>query len=154
VNGSRGLIIATAAAFIVGCSVGLIGGVLFVHLVAPRLHRSAMFERIHGHGPGLFGRGGPGEPGGPGSPGGHERMLPVLERALDLTPAQQQRVLAALDRGRTAQGAVRESVHVWIEHELTPDQRERWKRMEERFERSRSGSWPHEPWPGDRPGRP
>jgi len=37
VNGTRGLLIATAAAFIVGCSVGLMGGMLFMHF-GPGMH--------------------------------------------------------------------------------------------------------------------
>src|SRR5439155_1050538 len=70
---------------------------------------------------------------GPGRPGGRERLLTEMDQTLSLTPDQHQRVLADLDRARHAQVAVRESVHVWIERELNPDQRERWKEMEERF---------------------
>lgn len=136
-NGTRGLVIATAAAFIVGCSVGLMGGILFVHFVAPRLHGRSEFGTERGFGP--PGRGGRGP----------ERMLPELDRALSLTPEQHGRILTALDRARDEQVAVRESVHVWIERELTPEQRERWKQMEERFERTRRGRWSRGPMPPD-----
>lgn len=125
-NGTRGLLIATAAAFIVGCSVGLMGGILFMRF-------------------------GPGMPGGPGGrfgggrferrigPGGPEAMLPRIARELDLTPEQHDRILRQIDRVRAERAAARESLHVWIDRELTPEQRERWKAMEERFERSRHG---------------
>jgi Spy/CpxP family protein refolding chaperone len=84
-------------------------------------------------------------------PGGPERMMPWLERTLDLSPAQRERIVAVLDRARHEQVAVRESVQVWIERELTPEQRERWKQMEERFEQSRRGRWSRGPMPPDRP---
>ncbi|MEK7331073.1 MAG: hypothetical protein AAB113_09745 [Candidatus Eisenbacteria bacterium] len=153
-NGARGLVIATAAAFIVGCSVGLMGGILFMRFAAPGPHGGPMFGAMRGPRPPIFGqggRGGPGGPGGPGMPGGPERMMPWLERTLDLSPAQRERIVAVLDRARHEQVAVRESVQVWIERELTPEQRERWKQMEERFERSRRGRWPRGPMPPDRP---
>lgn len=127
-NGTRGLIIATAAAFIVGCSVGLMGGILFMRFGGPGSHG--------GFGPG-------GRHGGPHPferrlvPGPPEGMLRMMVRELDLSPGQHDRILRQIDRARMQHGAVRESMHVWIGRELTPDQRERWNRMEERFERSR-----------------
>ena len=144
-NGARGLVIATAAAFIVGCSVGLMGGILFMRFAAPRPHGEPMFGAMRGARPPFFDRGERGMPGGP------ERMMPGLERALDLSPAQRERIVAVLDRARHQQVAMRESVQVWIERELTPEQRERWKQMEERFERSRRGRWSHGPMAPDRP---
>ena len=135
-NGSRGLVIATAAAFIVGCAVGLIGGLLFVHFVAPRLHGRPEFGMARGP--------------GPGRPGGRERLLTEMDQTLSLTPDQHQRVLADLDRARREQVAVRESVHVWIERELNPDQRERWKQMEERFARARRARWSRGAMPDSR----
>lgn len=126
-NGTRGLIIATTAAFIVGCSVGLMGGILLTHFGGPRWHgeprpggRGARFER----------RIGPGPP---------EGMLPMMERELALTPEQHERIVRLIDRTRAQHAAARESMHVWIGRELTPEQGERWKAMEERFERSRRG---------------
>jgi len=130
-NGTRGLVIATAAAFIVGCSVGLMGGIVFVHFVAPQLHGRPEFGMGRGFGP----------PGTGGHGHEHDRMLPELDRSLSLTPEQHGRILAALDRARDEQVAVRESVHVWIERELKPEQRERWKQMEQRFERARRARW-------------
>ena len=129
-NGTRGLLIATAAAFIVGCSVGLMGGILFMRFGGPGPHG--------GFRPGAPGWGSP-----PferrGAPGRPEGMLPMLVRELDLSPEQHDRILGRIDRAREQHGAVRESLHLWIERELTPEQRERWKHMEERFERSHRG---------------
>lgn len=144
-NGARGLVIATAAAFIVGCSVGLMGGIVFMRFAAPGPNGERMFGPMRGPRPPFLERGGRGMAGGP------ERMMPVLERALDLSPAQRERIVAVLDRARHHQVALRESVQVWIERELTPAQRERWKQMEQRFERSRRGRWSREPMPPDRP---
>jgi hypothetical protein len=141
VNGTRGLIIATAAAFIVGCSAGLMGGILFTHFVGPRFHggpRMLFFERHGG-------------PDRSGMPGGPERWIPWLERELNLSPAQHERIVAVLDRARHEQIAERESLHVWIGRELTPEQREKWKQMEQGFERSRRGRWERGPMSPDRP---
>jgi hypothetical protein len=132
VNGSRGLIIATAAAFVVGCSAGLIGGILFMRFAGP-----PMFGVMR-HRPEFIARRGPGGP---------ERMMPMLERALDLSPEQRERVVAHLDRARRETAAVHESLQVWIERELTPEQRVRWKQMEDRFERSRHDRRSREPMP-------
>lgn len=138
-NGTRGLLIATAAAFIVGCSVGLMGGMLFMHF-GPGMHggpggrfgSSGRFERRIG-------------------PGGPEGMLPMMARELDLSPEQHDRILRQIDRVRAEHAAARESLHVWIDRELTPEQRERWKAMEERFERSRRGGMRSRgPWSHDR----
>jgi hypothetical protein len=146
VNGTRGLIIATAAAFIVGCSVGLMGGIVFVHLVASRRHGPVVFEGVRGGGrPPFFGRGWP----GPG-PGGRDGMLPALDRALDLSPEQHERLITVLDRARHEHEVVRDSMHVWIERELTPAQRERWRQMEDRYVRSRRVRWIHDPHRPDR----
>ena len=89
--------------------------------------------------------------GGPGGPSHEERMLPMLVRELDLSPEQHDRIVTQLDRARREHGAVRDSMRVWIERELTPKQRERWKRMEERFARSRRGPESRGPWSPDRP---
>ena len=130
-NGTRGLVIATTAAFIVGCSLGLMGGILFMRFGGAGPHGGFMPGGRFG-GPTPFER-----RVGPGPP---EGMLRMLGRELDLTPEQHDRILRHIDRVREQQGAVRESMHVWIDRELTPEQRERWKAMEERFERSRRGS--------------
>ena len=141
-NGTRGLLIATAAAFIVGCSVGLMGGILFMRFGAQGPHERFMSGGRRGGAPPFERRGGPGPP---------EGLLPMLGRELDLSPEQHGRILAQIDRARLQHGAVRESMHVWIERELTPEQRERWKKMEVRYERSRRGPRARGPWS---PGRP
>lgn len=150
-NGTRGLIIATAAAFIVGCSVGLMGGILFMRFAGPGPHGGPMFGGMRGARPPFLERRGPGGPGRPGIRGGPERWIPWLERELDLSPGQHERIVAVLDRARKEQVAQRESLHVWIERELTPDQRARWKQMENRFERSRRGRGFRGPMQPDRP---
>jgi hypothetical protein len=141
VNGARGLLIATAAAFIVGCSVGLMGGILFMRFAGPGSHRVFMKGERHGGPPPFARRGGPGPP---------EGMLRMMGRELDLSQDQHDRILQQIDRAGQQHRAVRESMHVWIERELTPEQRERWKRMEERFERSRRGSRSRGPRSHDR----
>ena len=146
--------IATAAAFIVGCSLGLMGGIVFMRLAAPGPPWGFMREIRRGEGPPRFGFGRPGEPGrrgGPGGPGRDDRMLPMLERELELTPAQRERIVTELDRARRAHAAVRESTQAWIERELTAVQREQWKQMEARFERARRRGGTRALPPPDRP---
>ncbi len=140
-NGTRGLVIAIAAAFVVGCSVGLMGGILFMRFAAP----GPPMAGLHGPRPPYFG------PAGPGARGGPEQMLPRLERALQLSAEQHDRIVAILDGARHGHAAMRESMHVEIERVLTPEQRERWRKLEERFERPRRGRWSREPMPPDRP---
>lgn len=142
-NGARGLAIATAAAFIVGCSVGVMAGISFMRFGPPGSHGGPAFGGPRGPHPGVFGRG--------GLRGGPERVMPWLEQTLNLSPAQRERLVAVLDRARREQLAQRESVQVWIERELTPEQRARWKQMEDRFERSRRGRRSRGPMPPDRP---
>ena len=147
-NGTRGLVIATAAAFIVGCSVGLMGGLLFMRLSAPP---PWAFMRDGRHGPPFFEHGGAGERGGRRGGGHAERVLPMMEHELKLSPEQDERIVAQLDRARRDHAAVLESTEAWIDRELTPAQRERWKQMEARFERWRRGREPGGPPPPDRP---
>ena len=137
-NGTRGLVIATAAAFIIGCSAGLMGGIALMRLAGPSIFA---FGR---HGAPFFTRHVP----GPGETG---RMLPKLESALNLSPEQRERIVAHLDRARREQAVVRESLQTWIERELKPDQRVRWKQLQDQFERSRRERWGRDTIP---PGRP
>lgn len=141
-NGTRGLLIATAAAFIVGCSVGLMGGILFMRFGVAGPH-GGYRSGGRGWGPPPFER--------RGGPGRSEGMLPMMARELDLSPEQHDRILRQIDRARQQHGAVRESLHVWIERELTPEQRDRWKQMEERFERSHRGRRSRDPRSLDHP---
>lgn len=135
VNGTRGLVIAMLAAFIVGCSLGLAGGIVLARFVVlPQAH--------------LLPR-----PGGPrqGGQRGPGAMLERLERTLDLTSVQRDRVERILEESRRGYALVRESTHTAIERELTPAQREEWKQMEERFLRERRRGSGRPPWRGDRP---
>ena len=139
-NGSRGLIIAIAATFIVGCSVGMVGGILFArYAMLPKAHIMARGER-HGQEGARHGR-----PRGPGP------MLEMLDRRLDLTPEQRQKIEALLDESRRGYAQVRESTHAAIERELTAAQREEWKQLENRFSRERRRGSGRPPWRGDRP---
>lgn len=134
-NGARGLLIATAAAFIVGCSVGLIGGILFIRFAAPGPHGGFRAGGMPGGPPPYFA----GRPRGRDGRSHEERMLPFLEREIGLTPDQRERIVAQIDRARDQHVAVRESMKVWLERELTPAQRERWKQVEERMGLPRHG---------------
>jgi len=134
VNGARGLVIAIVAAFIVGCSAGMVGGIVFARFVMlPAAH-------VAGH------RIGP----RPGPPHGGP-MLEMLERGLDLTPDQRERIERILEESRHGYAVVRESTHAAIARELTPAQRERWTQMEERFLRERRRGFGRPPWRGGRP---
>src|SRR5262245_37477388 len=135
-NGGRGLVIGILAAFILGCSLGMVSGILFARLT------------LGPWGPPHWGHGGP-PPGGP--PRGPGPMLEMLERDLDLTPDQRDRIERILDESRRGYAVVRESTHAAIERELTPAQRDQWKQMEERFLRERRRGFGRPPWRGDRP---
>jgi Spy/CpxP family protein refolding chaperone len=137
VNGNRGLIIAVAVSFIVGCSVGLMGGIVFTHLVG------------HGPGPG-FGRGMEHRgPGGPGGPERRERMFTYMSRKMDLSPEQSKRIEALIDQARSQHEAVRESTEAALDRELTPEQRARWRELEKEMGMRRHGG--REGPPPDRP---
>jgi hypothetical protein len=129
----RGLVIAIVAAFIVGCSAGMVGGILFA--------RFAMRPEAH------MGR----DERGRGGPRGRTPLMERIERTLDLAPEQRQRIERVLEESRKGYGVVRESTHAAIERELTPDQRERWRQAEERFLRERRRGSGRPPWRGDRP---
>ena len=139
-NGVRGLVIAIVAAFIVGCSIGMVGGIVFARFVLHPPHFAVGFR-----GPGA---GGPGRPGGPH---GHGPMLDMLERSLDLKPDQRARIERILEESGRGYAVVRESTHAAIERELTPDQRDRWRQVEERFLRERRRGFGRPPWRGGRP---
>ena len=142
-NGTRGLVIAVLVSLIVGCSIGMMGGILLARF-AP-LPPGLPFAWRH---PG----GGPpgGEPPVPPHP-----LLGLLERRLGVTVPQRARIEAILDSSRVAYATVRESTHAAIWRELTPEQREAWERMEVRMEarimRERRGGTPRSPWRMRRP---
>ena len=134
-NGTRGLVIAMLAAFVVGCSLGLAGGIVFARMVVqPQTHQLSR----------LFGP-------RPGAPHGPAPVLGMLERRLRLTPDQKDRIEKILEDSRRGYAVVRESTSVAIERELTPGQREEWNQMEERFLRERRHGSGRPPWRGSRP---
>jgi Spy/CpxP family protein refolding chaperone len=132
----RGLVIGILAAFIVGCSLGMVGGIVFARYAGM---------------PGSHWAGRPGGPRQGGPQHGRGPMLERLERSLDLTPDQKDRVERILEESRRGYALVRESTHTAIERELTPAQRDEWKQMEERFLRERRRGSGRPPWRGDRP---
>jgi hypothetical protein len=152
VNGQRGIAIAILASFVVGCSAGLVAGILLMRFVPPG---GPPFGFLRHDGGWAMGRH-PGLEGGPGAPGAPgimrpDRLLGHLDRVLDLTPEQRGRVLGVLDRTRAQAEALHESTHAQIESLLTVDQRAKWRAMEERYReawRGRGGRRPaHDPEP-------
>ncbi len=148
------LVIALSAAFLVGSSVGVLGGIVFARFVL--LPHHPMFADHAGPGPD-FGPGpGPGPGAGPGAgpgpgpggafpPGGPERHLARLSRALGLSAAQRERLAAVMEQSHGEFDGVRDSLEARIARELTPAQRERWKQMQREFHGTgaRRGPWPH-----------
>ena len=130
------LVVALIAAFLFGTTLGLVSGIAGAHFMLGwsrgMEHRGPMeFHRF------LFPPGRPGEPGGPGGP---PMVVFRLERALDLKPAQRDSIASILTRSRGRFAALRESLRSEIGEQLTPAQREEWKRMERHME-----AW-HGPW--------
>ena len=123
------IIVALVAAFLIGASLGLTGGILF------------MFAQ-HRPGAAAYGRGGPppggpgmfGGPGGPGVPGhpGPDRLMPRLREALDLSDEQVAKIEPILAEAHRTMTTTRDSLRARIDRELTPEQRERWRRLEAR----------------------
>ncbi|MEO5989477.1 MAG: hypothetical protein ABIU54_13280 [Candidatus Eisenbacteria bacterium] len=142
------LIMALAAAFLVGSSVGVLGGIVFARFVL--LPHHAMFAQQgdpflgphRGPLPAAHRRPGPG---GAFLPGGPERHLARLSRALGLSAPQRQRLVAVMERSHGEFDGVRDSLEARIARELTPAQRERWKQMQRQFNGAgeRRGPWPH-----------
>ena len=116
------IIIALVATFLIGASLGLMGGIMFgMHHRGPRPPWS-MGER---------GRRAPGSFGGPERRVmRHTIVMPRLREALDLTDAQAARIEPLIEETHKTMGAARESLQVRIERVLTPEQRERWRRLE------------------------
>ena len=127
------LIVAIAVAFVVGSSMGLAAGVLVSRFAPP-------------FGPGH----GPGREGGPREVR-REMLVTRLARSLDLEPGQRQRIDLVLQNARLEHAAVRESMKVGIERELTPEQLARWKQIESRIPSSVRRGGPPPPPDADRP---
>lgn len=123
------IVLALVAAFLIGASVGLMGGIFFTL----QTHRppGPFFE---GRGRGM---GGPGVFERVGGEVGRRvvrnvRVMTHLRGALDLSDEQVARIEPLVERSHAAMGAERESLRVRIERVLTPGQRERWRRLEAR----------------------
>jgi hypothetical protein len=124
------IIIALVATFLIGASLGLMGGILF------STHQPHMGRPVWmGAGPRM---GGPRFP-GIGAGGDPDRralrerqVLPHLRSELDLTDAQVARIRVLLEEAHASMGAARDSLRARIERELTAEQRERWARLEAR----------------------
>jgi hypothetical protein len=110
------LILALVSALCLGGSLGFVSGVVFT-----RYHFRGDGPD-HGHGRRIERRGGFGERGVP-SP---RRLVPHLQRLLDLTPEQTEAIRVEIESTRGEFAKVRDSMHVRIGRHLTPKQRERW----------------------------
>lgn len=124
------IIIALVATFLIGASLGLMGGILFAGH-QPHMRRPAWA----GAGPRM------GAPRMPGIGGGGDpdrrvlrerQVLPHLRSELALTDAQTERIRVLLEEAHASMGAARDSLRARIERVLTAEQRERWSRLEAR----------------------
>lgn len=124
------IVIALVATFLIGASLGLMSGILFSTLVR------------HPAGPGWLGAGPRlGSPRYPGLRGGgdpdrrvlrEQQVLPHLRAELALTDEQVSRIRVLLDEAHASMGAARDSLHDRIERVLTPEQRDRLRKLEAR----------------------
>jgi len=117
------LLLALVSSLFLGVSLGFMGGVLFTnHQFGGRTH---YFERRVR------------EPGRRGPPMGmvpSTRVLPWLQRSLDLAPAQVDSIRSEIVQSRGDLKLVHDSLHVRIARHLTPAQRERFRGLvSERF---------------------
>lgn len=147
-------LIALAAAFLVGCSAGALGGIVFARfMLMPHRMELGVHDGPRPDGPGgpghigpdgAEGPGGPGGPAGPPGMGGPERHLARLSRALDLSDAQRERMRGHMEHSRGEFDGVRDSLEARITRDLTPAQRERWKQMQRELpgRGARRGPWP------------
>lgn len=124
-------VISLFAALLTGAALGLMGGIMFAHHVHGRaIAAEAAARAVPGMppmpgGPGGFpGHGGPGA--GPGRMDLRDAM-PRLQKLLGLSPEQVKRIEPHVLATRKMVDAARESLHVSIDRELTPAQRERWR---------------------------
>lgn len=120
------IVIALVATFLIGASLGLMGGIFFAMHQRPfhaELRARGTFPP--GPGPGLL-----------GPPDRrvmrHVMVMPRLREALDLTDAQAAAIEPLVEETHRTMGAARDSLRARIERVLTPEQRERWRRLEER----------------------
>lgn len=126
-NGSRGTILAISASLIVGCAIGLIVGVLFARSMFALGVRGASEHRFR--------------------PGDRLRMV---EERLHLDKDQSDRIEKIVESSRADVDSIRDQTRQQILAVLTPDQREKWQRMDPFF--FHHGGPPHGPdGPGDEP---
>jgi uncharacterized membrane protein len=146
-NGTRGLVIAIVAALLVGFSLGMVSGIVFMRFAWPgRPHLTAFPHASPGApGSGMRGPGGPLDGMGPG------RLLAHLEAALDLTPEQRQAVLETLRQAHEQRVAMHESTRVAIERVLTEKQLADWRKMENLYQHDRREGRERGPADEDRP---
>ena len=116
------IILALVATFLIGASLGLMGGI--------------MFTWHHNRPPGMpFFQGGPPHGGPPRGERGPramtpERMLSRLRETLDLTDEQAAKIEPILREAHTNMDAARDSLRARVDRVLSPEQRERWRRLE------------------------
>ncbi len=115
-NGMRGLVIAALTAFMLGATGGLIAGVVLAHSFEGGWDRWRMERRFAPPARPLEGP-----------------IMRQLERRLDFSPEQRDRIERIFERARTQHEAVRESTRAAIERELTAQQKEGWERLELRL---------------------
>jgi len=129
------IVVGLLAAFLFGTTAGLVGGFVLARSGGPG------FPPFGGarHGMERFQRGGPMRP--------PRAVIAMVERELKLTPGQSAKFREVLERQRSRMDAVHDSLRAEMERVLTPEQRERWKRLDERWRRE--GPGPH----GTRGGR-
>ncbi|MCC6350106.1 MAG: hypothetical protein IT347_11015 [Candidatus Eisenbacteria bacterium] len=123
------IILALVATFLIGGSLGLVSGLL----MSWRFHRAPAWLEA-GRAPGMRGRGDFGVPGGERGRRVIRRTLvmPRLREALELTDAQVARIEPLVEEAHRSMGAARDSLRARIERILTPEQRDRWRRLEAR----------------------
>jgi Spy/CpxP family protein refolding chaperone len=114
-NSQRGLVLGISASLIVGFALGLVVGVLFARSVF--LPRPPM--GFH-HGPG-------------GGPPGYGMMMGFLERRLDLSKEQSEKIERIVEASRAQADSIRAQARGQIQQVLTPEQREKWERMNNRM---------------------
>jgi uncharacterized membrane protein len=146
-NGTRGLVIAVIAALLVGFSLGLVGGIVFMRFAWPGRPHLVAFPHALPGGPGPRAQGPAGPPEGLGP--GH--LLTHLEATLDLTPEQRQAIRETLRQTHEQSVALHESTRVAIERVLTGKQLAEWRKMESLYQHDRRGGHGRGPAGEDRP---
>lgn len=123
------IVIALVATFLIGASLGLMGGIFFAMHQRPfhaEWRAGGAFRPGPGREPGLLGRV------VDRRVLRHVAVMPRLREALDLTDAQAAEIEPLIEATHRTMGEARDSLRARIERVLTPEQRERWRRLEER----------------------